>query len=268
MAVRITGLNLLKSNFYAGINIVQNESGYKIHVKETQMRLFEKPKVQQSKSQSSKFQVVVPAFQSIRNEGDDQRVIGVISSFLQYTSINRIMPRCTNLSDSYDIVTGPRKLKLQIDSPLSKTVREMAFCKYSEDRLKFLVRNNHVKKITIMPAGATSYELYKDSEKEEIRLYLLLGLEETVRQEKEFMQRIIVDKLNECGEPAIFEYGHLPFITKTGRYVPGFAHLTCDDLEIDIYSKKELIDMVQELVDKHNEELKQNKTIQFKMEGF
>ena len=78
----------------------------------------------------------------------------------------------------------------------------------------------------------------------------------------------LADKLNECGKPARLECGHLPFIMQINSYVPGFANLICDDVQIDIYSKKELLDIAQQVIEKHNQELKQNKMIQLKMEGF
>ena len=74
MSVRIMGLNLLKSNFYSGINVIQNAAGYNVYVKEIQIRLSKKSKGQRTKKQTSNFQVVSPAFKSSRNESDEQRV--------------------------------------------------------------------------------------------------------------------------------------------------------------------------------------------------
>ena len=86
--------------------------------------------------------------------------------------------------------------------------------------------------------------------------------------EKQFVERFITDKLNEYGKVATFDYGHLPFIIETGRYMDGFAHLTFGNWKIDVYSKKELIEMVERIVDNHNKEIEQGKRIQLKMEGF
>lgn len=268
MSVKIRGLKLFNANHYAGISVIENTTGYNVHIKGTDPNVSKEFIYLPSNSQTQLFQSVASVFKYNRKQSDKDRVIGVISSFLQYTTINRIMLGCRNLNDSYDMAVGTRQLKLQVNNPISEIVKQMVFQKYSEDRLQFCAHNNAVKKITIMPAGITSYELYKDEHKEEIRLYLLISMEETAEQERSFLQRFITDKLNECGKPARLECGHLPFIMQINSYVPGFANLICDDVQIDIYSKKELLDIAQQVIEKHNQELKQNKMIQLKMEGF
>jgi hypothetical protein len=74
MAVKISGLNLLRSNFYAGINVVQKKSDYSVYVKEIRTVSLGKTKSQQNKNQSSIFQTVSPAYELVRKESDNQRV--------------------------------------------------------------------------------------------------------------------------------------------------------------------------------------------------
>jgi len=270
MSIKISGLKLLSANYYERISIIQTDVGYNVYIKRTKPSIPTQSVYSLSKDVNNKtqlFQSVSPAFHLNRKQNDEAKVGSVISSFLQYTTINQIIPRWSQTKDCYDIVMGTRQLRLQVNSPTSEMVKQMVFKKYLEDRLKFCSQHNDVKKITIMSAGVASYGLYRNECKEEIRVYLLMDLAETQEYEQQFLQRIITDKLNQCGTQARIECD-LPFIIGTNSYVPGFVHLICGEIEIDVFSDKELIDIANQLVDKHNQELEQNKIIQLKMEGF
>lgn len=260
MAVKISGLNLLNANYYDRMRIIQNNNGYKVHIETTG-----------SKPPEGLFETVAPVFRNNQNQSDRDKIIAIVTPFLQYTAINKIVPRRGRDERSYDVVSGTRTLKLKIDNPLSDIVKQILLQKYLDDRLKFCIQNNCVKKITISPSFVTSYETYNDlytGEPERIKFSLLYESGKIIACEKQFVERFITDKLNECVEPATFKYRHIPFIIEKNNYAPGFAYLMCGDLDIDIFAKKELIEMVQELVDKHNKAIEQSKRIQLKMEGF
>lgn len=260
MAVKISGLNLLNANYYGRIRIVQNSNDYNVHIERTG-----------PKTPKGLFETISPVFVNNQNQSDRDKIIAIVASFLQYATIDKIAQGVRLGAKPCDLVSGTRTLKLQIGSPLSETVEQMVLQKYLEDRLKFCVKNNSFKEIVIMTSSATAYRIQKDlytDEPKEMTFGLLCESGKIKEFEKQFFERFITDKLNECGEKATFNYGHLPFILETDEYLSGFAYLLCGDLKISVWSKKELIEMVEQMVDKHNKEIEQSKKIQLKMEGF
>lgn len=254
MSVRILGLNLLNANCYNNITITEDNNNYKVYInrkkKENSLSLEEKTKY-------------TPSF-SIEGKTDEQKVINVVSKFLEYATINKITGDYMSYNSKHQAISGTRQMKISLFNPKLRIIPQMILNKYLEDRMRFCGQNKDIKHIIINEKPYSSYDLNEDS----IRLDLMKKSSVIEEVEKQFFKEYISEKLNEIGKVATLRYSHTIFVVNNKRILIGYINVVCGNLKIDIEANFELLELIKEIVENYNRELSENKIMQLKMEGF
>ena len=201
---------------------------------------------------------------------DTEKVIEIVKKYLEYSNVTEIKNLChlSHYKGWFNVIRGTRNLYLQIYGSETKIIPQLILKKYIEDRLKFLNDNKDVNLYEIgIGFNSASYGTRKQEDKECISISLFSENCMLFRFEQEFLKKFIFDKLYEVNKEAKLVYitSQYQFTENINNY--GY-HIVCGDLVICLKAlDKILLEQIKTYIQEYNENLKQNKMLQLKIEG-
>jgi len=264
MSVKITGLNLLDSNFYDRVLVTEKNNDYRVYIQKDK-------KIKSEDIFRGKGILIGDKFSDeLKEKTDEEKIISILNKFLEYANINMISKDYLAYNKIYDVASGTREFRMQIFSPKLKIISQMIINKYQNDRLKCIYENRNINAYTIHLSGITSYT--KDLTGKHIALDLLSQNGKMMEFEKQFLEEFIYTKLNEIGQYT--DFGPRKIFTSiflNSEEIMQYR-LVCGDLRIVFDNDRYLIKEVEKIVNNYNTNLHKQKTMQMnmqlKMEGF
>jgi len=263
MSVKITGLNLLNSNFYDRILINKKDSNYRIYIQKN--KKIKPQDIFRGKGIPTEYKFT----DELRDKTDEEKIIMIAKEFLEYANISMISRDYFAYNKIYDVASGTREFRMRLFNPKLQIISQMIINKYLNDRLKCIYENRNINAYTIHLSGRTSYT--KDTTGYHIGLELLIQNGKLAHFEKQFLEDLIYTKLNEIGEYA--DFGPKQIFTSIFLKPEEIMQyrLKCGDLRIVFDNDRYLIKEVEKIVNDYNNLHKQkvmHMNMQMKMEGF
>ena len=108
MAVKITGLNLLDSNFYDRLLVTEKNHNYRVYVQK------DKKIKPEDIFRDKGIAVGQKISDELKQKTDEEKIISIINRFLEYANINMIGKDYLAYNKIYDVASGTRKFRMQI----------------------------------------------------------------------------------------------------------------------------------------------------------
>lgn len=261
MAVKINGLKYLDANRYDEI-MIREKDGFQIDVKAQNLEFNELLILKKFQGES----VFKKISTELKDKTDYEKLNIIIKKYLEYSNINGIANtyHLVHYDGWFRKISGTRNLYLQISNPNFQYIYLLILKKYIDDRLKFCYTNNEINNILINTSINSSYSVKENS----IDLELMRNENGIAQIEKEFIIDFISNKLSQVNKIAYLNHNCTIIKYTNTKDVFSHIYITCGNLNIEINGTMELLELLEELITNHNNELEQSKKMQLKLEGF
>lgn len=256
MSISVNGLKELNTDDYSLIIIRESKEKFRIDVKSIRNHLETTPNNHYISDE-------------LENLDDHKKIINIVEYFLRnnrinYVGDNKILKR---YDGRFAIASGGRKLCMQVFDKKLSSISKMIMSKYFMDRAVFF---EECKDIPLYEVSVSddqgSYIRSVGSNGEYINIVLKRNGQQLANFEKRFLQELIYDRLTNIGEEAKIIQPSI-FYKELGSYVNLGKYLICGNFSMRLYGD-ELNGPVREVMNRYNDERKQAKKMQLRMEGF
>ncbi|MBQ7136365.1 MAG: hypothetical protein IJO43_00110 [Bacilli bacterium] len=256
MSITIRGLKQLNADDYSAIIIREGKEGFRVDVKASKNSL-----------DTTKNNHYIS--DELQNLDAHQAIINIVEYFLRNNKIDYIGDKkiLQRYDGKFGIVSGKRKLYMQVSDKKLSGIPKMVMGKYLMDRAAFFEECKDIPFYEAsVSADQTSYVKSRGNDGDFVSMTLKTNGDGLANFEKRFLQEFIYDRLTNIGEEAKIIHPCV-FYKELGTYVDLGKYLVCGDFRMRLYGH-ELNGPVREVMNRYNDERKQAKKMQLRMEGF
>ena len=256
MSITINGLNRLNADDYHTIIIRESKENFRVDVKSGKNFL-----------DTTKNNHCIS--EELQNLEGNQTIINIVEYFLRNNKIDYIGDKkiLKRYDGTFAVVSGQRKLYMRCFDKRLSGLSKMVMGKYLMDRTSFFEENKDMLLYEVSSSpDQTSYIKTGGSSEEYIDIVLKSGNNQLANFEKRFLQELIYDRLTNIGEEAKIIQPSI-FYKELGSYVNLGKYIICGNFSMRLYGD-ELNGPVREVMNRYNDERKQAKKMQLRMEGF
>ena len=256
MSVYINGVKLLNANLYDTIIIKEKENGYRITIRGSKETIT-------CTNSEYKFS------EELKKISDEEQIIKVTDSFLKSTKINHIGYKkiMKGYEGDFCVVKGNRELDLCLKKDL-KELQSLLINKYLIDRFCFLNDNNDISCYEIkLGFNKSSYKIENTKLRRKIVYEIMYDNNLQVPDyEKDFLIGFLYEKVCNSDEDVIIK-NRKTYFDEGKFHIENGDFLMCGNLEVKLDCHQNIINTVNQVINKYNNEREKVKKKQLKLEG-
>ena len=257
MGVKINGEKYLNANNYKRIMIREEEEGYKIDIT---------PLDKEFKTIPNYYKLT----DDLKKMSSEEQIIEIVDNFLRNSYISKLEQKSflDHYSGRFDVVKGTKELDLRLFNSNLIEVNQKIINKYRQDRYDFCELNQDVNNYYITTnKDISSYEKVDTNRETCIKFTFVHKGAKLRKIEEEFLYNFITGKLYNIYEEAktVKEKIHSNYPECDINLMPC---LVCGDFRMRINCDVIVSDMINNAVNRYNEERNIAKRKQLKLEGF